>query len=279
MIYKMPEKDFLKAFLYNLSTHTVSQTPALTATIRPPDGMPGGFSSVSANGAQNGIVWTSLPTGDSTIQSVPGRLVAFDAQSLQVLWEDEDPVAFSKFTPPTVADGKVYRATFANVLVVYGLLSTTGDPPVCHTIDQTYQKYGGASGILGVPVGNEIDLPGNPPGAYRQYHGHIYGGTVSAQSTTIGAFGERGDSDMPSHETRSDIDASIYWSPVTCSHVVLGQILALWTSLGAEAGQLGYPISDEIDTPDERGRRSRFQHGEIWWYPDRGAFVKPAAPH
>jgi hypothetical protein len=293
MIYKMPEKDFLKAFRYDLSNFTLSQTPALTATVRPPDGMPGGFSSISSNGSQNGLVWTSFPNGDSTTQSVPGRLVAFDARSLNELWEDDDPVAFSKFTPPTIADGKVYRATFANTLVVYGLLPTpsttvAAQPAArqaaqgpsamspassCRTISQTYQKYGGEGGILGAPIGDEVVLSGNLPGAYREYRGQIFGAHTSAAVLPAQASGGPESEDMPSFLSRSDLEASIYWSPATCGHVVMGQIRALWISLGAEKSNLGYPISDEIDTPDGRGRRSRFQHGEIWWYPDRGAFI------
>src|SRR5205085_2655962 len=49
-VYQMPEKDFLKAFAYNRHTKSVRQTPVLTASVRPTDGMPGGFSSISANG-------------------------------------------------------------------------------------------------------------------------------------------------------------------------------------------------------------------------------------
>lgn len=35
----------------------------------------------------------------------------------------------------------------------------------------------------------------------------------------------------------------------------------------------GYPVGDETNTSDHRGRMSRFQQGEIWWYPEKGAFV------
>ena len=294
LIYKMPEKDFLKAFRYDPSNFTVSQTPSLTATIRPPDGMPGGFSSVSANGSQNGIVWTSFPEGDSTALSVPGRLVAFDALTLGELWEDDNPIAFSKFTPPTIADGRVYRATFANTLVVYGLIAKSSTAAAhsalatveaapgsaiahptsfCRTIAETYQKYGAEQGILGVPVGDEVNLQGQFPGAYRQYRGRIFGGHISAPSVTPNPSTEPETEDMTAFLSQSDVEASIYWSPATCGHVVMGTIRTFWLSLGAEKSRLGYPISDEIDTPDLRGRRSKFQHGEIWWYPDQGAFI------
>src|SRR5260370_1223656 len=58
-IFEMPEKDFLKGFHYDPSTGHVNQLPALQATeahAQPPtDGMPGGCSSLSANGTKDGI--------------------------------------------------------------------------------------------------------------------------------------------------------------------------------------------------------------------------------
>jgi hypothetical protein len=38
--------------------------------------------------------------------------------------EPEDSFDFAKYVPPTVANGKVYLATFSNRLNVYGLLPT-----------------------------------------------------------------------------------------------------------------------------------------------------------
>ncbi|SMD23506.1 AbfB domain-containing protein [Kibdelosporangium aridum] len=57
---------------------------------------------------------------------------------------------------------------------------------------------------------------------------------------------------------------SIYWSPTTGSHWVLGAIRDKWASLGWEKSALGYPTSDEYDIPG--GRRSDFQNGySISW--------------
>ncbi len=137
LVYQMAEKDYLKTFTYDLRTHHVAERPRLVAGVKAPDGMPGGFSSLSANGVSTGIVWTSLPTGDAQWTNQPGVLYAFDASTLEELWSDPplegtlpattlpraapDDVLFAKFTPPTVAEGRVYRATFSNLLVVYGL--------------------------------------------------------------------------------------------------------------------------------------------------------------
>ena len=87
--------------------------------------------SLSSNGSLAGsaIVWAaSAYSGDSNQTTVPGIVRAFDATNLNVeLWNSKQNVArddvgnFAKFSPPTVANGKVYVATFSNQLLVYGL--------------------------------------------------------------------------------------------------------------------------------------------------------------
>jgi uncharacterized protein with LGFP repeats len=61
---------------------------------------------------------------------------------------------------------------------------------------------------------------------------------------------------------------SIYWSQVTGAHVVAGRILDLWQGNRGEAGCIGYPVDEEGDTPDRRGRYQHFQHGTIWRWND-----------
>jgi hypothetical protein len=89
--------------------------------------MPGGFITVSADGDRNGtgIVWVTMPLADNANRAVVrGILRAFDATDVSnggrgQLWSSEDEVIptdslgmFAKFCPPTVANGKVYVATF-----------------------------------------------------------------------------------------------------------------------------------------------------------------------
>ncbi|MFE8598942.1 DUF4185 domain-containing protein [Archangium violaceum] len=64
---------------------------------------------------------------------------------------------------------------------------------------------------------------------------------------------------------------SIYWTPGTGAHVVMGSILEKWTALGWEAGVLGYPTTDELTTPDGRGRYNHFERGSIYWTLETGA--------
>jgi hypothetical protein len=149
-IYHMAEKDHLKAFKHDPGSgrilYGIGPDPATREILpfaesdEPPNlGMPGGAASVSSNGDEDGIVWVSYPQVDGQWQKVPGYLVAYaarpagaDGRTLTELWRDSSAVLFAKFCPPTIADGKVFRPTFApnapdnsyigpGKVVVYGL--------------------------------------------------------------------------------------------------------------------------------------------------------------
>ncbi|WP_230981468.1 LGFP repeat-containing protein [Mycobacterium malmoense] len=52
----------------------------------------------------------------------------------------------------------------------------------------------------------------------------------------------------------------------TQAYVVWGKIRDKWNQLGGSQGKLGYPTSDEVDTPDGL-KKSTFEHGTITWKP------------
>jgi uncharacterized protein with LGFP repeats len=52
----------------------------------------------------------------------------------------------------------------------------------------------------------------------------------------------------------------------TAAYVVWGKIRDKWNELGGSQGKLGYPTSDETDTPDGT-KQSTFEHGTITWKP------------
>ena len=130
MVYVWSEHDYLKAF--KLAGGRLQTTPAAQGPDLPGPNMPGGFLSVSADGAKagTGIVWATTPVDDdANRRAVPGVLRAYDASDVsKELWNSlqlparDDLGLFAKFCPPTVVNGKVYLATFSNHLVVYGLL-------------------------------------------------------------------------------------------------------------------------------------------------------------
>jgi hypothetical protein len=281
LIYQMAEKDFLKAFEY--SNGQVSDMPSKVASgtlSKPPkDGMPGGYSSISSNGAQNGIVWTSMPNGDSQWDLVNGRLAAFDAISLKQIWSDDDNVLFAKSVPPTIADGKVFRAIggLPGSVIVYGLLPPSASETLLEpygsrlSIKQKYENYGPDS-IVGVPVSDERPVGDKAGGRFQEFKGSIFGMASMITSLNDNPGDPVPTCSVPIGHTMVVL-SSIYWSPKTYAHVVQGEIRDLWLKLGGAKGKLGYPIDDETNTPDHRGRMSRFLHGEIWWYPDKGPFL------
>jgi uncharacterized protein (TIGR03437 family) len=101
--------------------------------------------SLSADGSKSGtgIVWaTGSTSGDANQRTVPGILRAFDAADVsKELWNseqnaDRDGIGdYAKFCPPTVANGRVFAASFSGQLHVFGLL-----PGVCaFSLEQTGQ--------------------------------------------------------------------------------------------------------------------------------------------
>ena len=101
-------------------------------------GSPGGALTVSANGSttQTGIVWAELSTSQSGNHgNVAGILRAFNAETLQELWNSElspnrDRLGtLVKFVPPVVVNGKVYAVTYDNAVAVYGPLPGTPTTP------------------------------------------------------------------------------------------------------------------------------------------------------
>jgi outer membrane protein assembly factor BamB len=86
---------------------------------------------ISSNGATpgTGVLWASMPiAGDAWHATATGALYAYDAADVSKpsLWnstlDSADAVGtFAKYSPPTVANGKVYLATFSGRLLVYGL--------------------------------------------------------------------------------------------------------------------------------------------------------------
>jgi hypothetical protein len=113
-------------------------------------GHPGGILSFSANrtAPRTGIVWAATydPQGDDVgaLRHVrPGVLRAFDAVTLVERWNsdaDGNRVGdFAKFVPPTVANGRVYLATFSDVVKVYGLHDHHYARPAAEIFSQAVQ--------------------------------------------------------------------------------------------------------------------------------------------
>lgn len=159
-LYVWPERDHLRSFSWNDTTGVfdcpnsgtttecvspgsggASNTPGQQSDMTAPDCdlnnlppcsfMPGGIISLSSNGATpgSGVLWASIPKSDDALYKVvPGVLRAFNAESIKTeIWDSEINPShdggfnFAKYTPPVVANGRVYMATFSNSVNVYGL--------------------------------------------------------------------------------------------------------------------------------------------------------------
>lgn len=139
LLYMWGQRD--RAKVYALRDGRFDPMPAMS---RPEvnEGHPGAMISLTANGGSNGILWAAIhATGDSWHESRPGILHAFDANDINhELWNSlenpqrDDCGNYSKMAPPTIANGKVYLASFGTAntgsgqFCVYGLLPS-GSPP------------------------------------------------------------------------------------------------------------------------------------------------------
>lgn len=133
LVYVWGQKDQLKVF--KLKGGLFETTPFASRTDAN-EGHPGAMVSISANGNKDGILWAAIhASGDSWHESRPGVLHAYDADDVtHELWNSlqdaprDDCNNYSKMAPPTIANGRVYLASFGTEntgtgqLCVYGLL-------------------------------------------------------------------------------------------------------------------------------------------------------------
>jgi peptidoglycan/xylan/chitin deacetylase (PgdA/CDA1 family) len=65
---------------------------------------------------------------------------------------------------------------------------------------------------------------------------------------------------------------SIYWSPASGAHHIVGAIRAVWGANGWENGLSGYPTSGEFCGLIDGGCGQRFQNGNIYFHPGLGTY-------
>jgi len=105
-------------------------------------------------------------------------------------------------------------------------------------INHRYADFGGASGLLGTPIGEAVDVQG---GARQDYSG-----------------------------------GAIFYSPQTDAKVMYGKILGKFRSLGGPDSGIGFPVNNESAVGDDVGRFNDFSGpggAAIYWTPAMGASV------
>ncbi|HWC60458.1 MAG TPA: hypothetical protein VHC44_12250, partial [Verrucomicrobiae bacterium] len=162
-------------------------------------GFPGTTPSISANGNQDGIVWT--------IQNAqPAVLVAYDANDLSTelytssLSGPRDQLTGGvKFVVPTVANGKVYAGS-QNALTVFGLLDTGGGgswTPIAATYNGLFYESSGVefgrSGPISIKTTKQGKYSGKASlgGKKISFHGTLDAngtGSASVNSKSAGTL-------------------------------------------------------------------------------------------
>jgi GH25 family lysozyme M1 (1,4-beta-N-acetylmuramidase) len=160
-----------------------------------------------------------------------------------------------------------------------------------------YNQLGGASSYLGNPSGGEYPIAGGWAQNYDK--GVIYYSPATGAWAVHGPIlthyqelgGPSGVLGFPTTDETGTTDgvgryndfsgtggSSIYWTPNTGAHSVLGVIHARWAALGWETGPMGYPTTDETPTPDGVGRYNHFsKSASIYWTPNTGAHAVQGA--
>ncbi len=213
LMYIWGENDRGKAYKFDGSMFNTA--PLMKTAVTSPItgcGMPGGLLSLSSKGNTNGIVWAScVYTGDAVHDIVPGILRAYDANDLGTeLWNSyqnrsrDDLGKLAKYVPPTIANGRVYMATFSNSVCAYGPLGTYKPALADGTYKIINRKSGLALGVVEGSTANSVNVDQeNYAGSESQKWKVVYlGGSyykvvgvgseksldVTAQSTASGAL-------------------------------------------------------------------------------------------
>ena len=162
-LYLWGQNDYLQVFAFNGNTFNTS--PSFKLSVQAVQ-HPGGILSISANGNTNGILWatTNTTVGDGTgawHTTVPGIMYAYDAGSMNLLWTSQQVAQrdscnnFAKFTAPTIANGKVYLASFGMAQTASGQLCVYGELPTTELIPN------GTYAVVSNYSGTAVDDPGS----------------------------------------------------------------------------------------------------------------------
>lgn len=155
-------------------------------------------------------------------------------------------------------------------------------------IEEKYWALGGKAGLLGAATGTEQPCP---DGVGR--HQHFKGGSIhwspgtdahftrelirqkwEAMNWEVGLLGYPTTDETVTTGGRFNEfqGGTVSWRANTDeAFETHGAIRDKWVGLGRETGLLGFPETDELATPDGRGRFVHFQHGSIYWTPKTGA--------
>lgn len=227
------------------------------------------------------------PTSEPAVEVIPGEMRSdYEGLPVEVAKADADRAETMEARLQGKAiDGAVQLAVKPGCQVYWPL-----PHEVCGAIRTKYNSIGGPTSFLLFPVSDELT---NPDGVGKRTHfnnGHIYwhpdtgAHTVSLPADVVwkrhgreqGFLGYPLTSDMAQGDDwfRQDFQGGHVYThnalpPVQAS--IQGAIFEKWQQMGAQNSDLGFPLSDELTTPDGIGRYNVFEGGMIYWTPQHGA--------
>lgn len=234
---------------------------------------------------QRGAIYWTPATGPVEVYgSIAGRYRAIGSETsrLRLPLTAERPGSAPGSRVQQFQGGRMYWSAASGAYEVQG------------SILLSYSLLGGESSFLGLPITPELDGP--VPGSRVSYfqHGAIYWSPRTGPIATRGEIGGRYHRDrlgrliglptayevaaaVPGASKQQFQNGRMYSSAATGTYEVRGSIEALHGALGAEAGILGLPASDELNGPIPWSRVSYFERGAIYWSPWTGAVVTRGA--
>ncbi|QEH34998.1 LGFP repeat protein [Aquisphaera giovannonii] len=191
---------------------------------------------------------------------------------------------------PGVAGGRMN--TFQHGAAYYS--NATGARAVYGSIGGEYLYQGGPTSGIGLPITDEVDVPGVAGARMNTFQGGtIYWSNATGAHVVYGVIRDEylhqaGPASGIGLPITDEVDipgvaggrmntfqrGTIYWSNATGAHVVYGVIRDEYLRQGGPASGIGLPTSDEMDVPGVAGARmNTFQHGVIYWSNATGAHV------
>jgi uncharacterized protein with LGFP repeats len=227
---------------------------------------------------QGGSIYWSPATGAHVVRGlVRDSWVAQGAQAGALGYPTTDEIDLFPGAVSHFQGGSIYFSGPTGAHVVRG------------AIDQKLSQSQGPRGFLGFPVTDEVPLPG---GAVTHFErGSIYWSPAAGAHWVRGLIRDEwaslgAQTGVLGYPTTDEVglgggavthfqNGSIYFSPASGSHAVVGAIRDKWASLGWQGGRLGYPTTGEL--PLAGGAVSHFQGGSIYFSPATGAHMVTGA--
>jgi outer membrane protein assembly factor BamB len=212
-----------------------------------------------------------IPPGDTAYQSVTFTPTATgqvgDPSTYYLISTDDGTGAHEVMltgngvSDPLAVLGALHGGTYATVLGVVASAPFAAGDGECQSYTNGYVCVSPTAGqhYLYGPVAARYRAAGGPTGQL---------GLPTTDLTPVGdGVGSRADFSGAGAP-------SIYSTPTTGAHIVLGAIKAKWLAMGGPAGPLGYPATDETATATG-GRFNHFSglggNASIYWSPATGA--------